>query len=42
MDSISKSQLLSDKEFNGLFSNVKDLVVVNQVNIYMYIYLLLN
>jgi len=30
MDSISKSQLLSDKEFNGLFSNVKDLVVVNQ------------
>jgi len=31
MDSISKSQLLSESEFNGLFSNVKDLIVVNQV-----------
>ncbi|OUM69701.1 hypothetical protein PIROE2DRAFT_68505 [Piromyces sp. E2] len=30
MDNISKSQLLTEKEFNGLFSNVKDLIVVNQ------------
>jgi len=30
MDNISKSQLLSESEFNGLFSNVKDLIVVNQ------------
>ena len=31
MENISKSQLLSEEEFNGLFSNVKDLIVANQV-----------
>jgi len=30
MENISKSQLLSEEEFNGLFSNVKDLIVANQ------------
>ncbi|ORX33708.1 Dbl homology domain-containing protein [Piromyces finnis] len=30
MENISKSKLLSEKEFNWLFSNVKDLVVVNK------------